>query len=144
LIDLGIRPQILAPAINITIAQRLVRKLCPNCKKSRKVLPEELEKIKKVLDPIKDRFDLPEFNSSLKIHAPGQCTNCHSIGYLDRIGVFEAFVVSKNIERLILTSPPISAIEEMAISEGMTTITQDAYLKILDGSTTIEEVERVI
>ena len=144
LIDLGIRPQILAPAINITLAQRLVRKLCSDCKQNHKILPEELEKVKNVLNPIRSRFNLPEFNNSLKIYGPGKCNKCHFIGYLDRIGVFEAFVVSKDIERLILSSPPISAIEELAIAEGMTTLIQDAYLKLLDGITSVEEIERVI
>ena len=144
LIDLGIRPQLIAPAINITLAQRLVRKLCNNCKKSIKASSQELEKIKTILGPIKEQFNLPAFNSALKIYGPGKCLECNHSGYRERIGVFEAFVVSKNIERLILTSPPISAIEEMAIAEGMVTLLQDAYLKLLNGIVSVEEIERVI
>jgi type IV pilus assembly protein PilB len=144
LIDLGIRPQIIAPAINVTIAQRLVRKLCPDCKKSIKATPDELQKLKTVLDPIKGRFDFPALSTSTEINIAGQCKECNFSGYKDRIGIFEIFVVSKDIERLILSSPPISAVEEMAIAEGMVTITQDAYLKILNGITSFEEIDRVI
>lgn len=144
LIDLGIRPQIIAPAIDLTLAQRLVRKLCPDCKKEKKTTSEELNKIKAVLEPLKSRFKLPSFNSPLNIYTADKCDKCNFSGYRDRIGVFEAFIVSKNIERLILTSPPMSAISEMAIAEGMVTMIQDAYLKILDGATSLEEIERVM
>ncbi|MDO8496611.1 MAG: ATPase, T2SS/T4P/T4SS family, partial [bacterium] len=144
LVDLGIRPQIIAPAINLTLAQRLVRKLCPDCKKEAKTTPEELKKIKNILEPIKDRFKLPSFNSPIKIHGPDKCNKCNFSGYIDRIGVFEAFIVSKDIERLILTSPAMSAVQEMAVAEGMITMIQDAYLKLLDGTTSIEEIERVL
>lgn len=144
LVDLGIRPQIIAPAINLTLAQRLVRKLCPDCKKERVATPEELEKIKTVLGPIKERFHLPVFNSSLKLCTADKCTKCNLSGYIDRVGVFEAFVVSKNIENLILTAPAMSAIQDMAIAEGMVTMLQDAYMKLIDGTTSIEEVERVL
>lgn len=144
LIDLGIRPQIIAPAINVTLAQRLVRKLCPECKKEVKATAEKLEKINKVLGPVKDRFGLSKINNSLNLFSPGKCSACNNSGYKDRVGVFEAFVVSKSIEKLILESPPISAIEEMAISEGMVTIIQDAYLKVIEGVTSIEEIERTI
>lgn len=144
LIDLGIRPQLIAPAIDLTLAQRLVRKLCPKCKTPVKTTPEELAKMKTVLDPIKDRFKLPSFTSPLEIYTANKCEECNFSGYKDRIGVYEAFVVSQNIERLILTSPPMSAIEELAIAEGMVTMNQDAYLKIIEGITSVEEVTRVL
>lgn len=144
LVDLGIRPQIIAPAINITLAQRLVRKLCENCKKPLKTGTQELAKISTILSPLKGRFDLPAFTEPITIYGPGKCSECNQSGYRDRIGVFEAFIVSKNIENLILTSPSMSAVEEMAIKEGMVTLLQDAYLKLLNGITSIEEIERVI
>ncbi len=144
LIDLGIKPQILSPAIDLTLAQRLLRKLCPSCKKKVRVTPEQLKKIKDTLGPIKDRFKLPELNSSLEIYTSGACTSCDNTGYQDRIGAFEAFVVSEDIERLILSSPPMSAVRDMAVAEGMITILQDAYLKLIDGIVSLEEIERTI
>ncbi|MDO8495837.1 MAG: GspE/PulE family protein [bacterium] len=144
LIDLGIKPQILSPAIDLTLAQRLLRKLCPSCKKKVQVTSEQLKKIKVSLEPIRERFELPELNSSLEIYTAGQCTSCDNTGYQDRIGVFEAFVVSNDIEKLILSSPPMSAVRDMAVAEGMITILQDAYLKLIAGITSIEEIERTI
>lgn len=144
LIDLGVKTQIIAPAINLSIAQRLLRKLCPDCKKPVKVTSEDLAKIKKVLEPIQKIVDFTKLTLSLKLYEAGQCQKCNSSGYLGRTGVFELFKVSKNIERLILTSPSILDIEEAAIKEGMTTMLQDAYLKLLDGITSMEEIEKTL
>lgn len=145
LIDLGIQPQIIAPAINMAMAQRLVRKLCPNCKTEDKTKPETIEKIRKTLTPIKERFKLTKLDSPLKIYAQGKgCKECNDIGYKGRIGVYESFVISKDMERLILKSPTISDIQELAEKEGMVTMLQDAYLKLLNGITSIEEIERVL
>jgi len=144
LIDLGIKPQIIAPAINMAMAQRLVRKLCPDCKKQDEVKPETLEKIQKTMAPIKDRFKLLKIDSS-NIYSQGKgCKECNELGYKGRIGVYEAFVISKEMERLILKSPAISDVQELAEKEGMVTMLQDAYLKLLDGITSIEEIERVL
>lgn len=145
LIDLGIQPQIIAPAINMAMAQRLIRKLCPNCKTQDKIEPKALEKIQKTMSPIKDRFKLPKLDSSLKTYAPGKgCKECNELGYKGRMGVYEAFVISKEMERLILKSPAISDVQELAEKEGMVTMLQDAYLKLLSGITSIEEIERVL
>lgn len=145
LIDLGIQPQIIAPAINMAMAQRLIRRLCPSCKTQDKISPEALNKIQKTISPVKDRLNLPELDSSLKIYFPGKgCKECNELGYKGRIGVYEAFIVSKEMERLILKSPAISDVQELAEKEGMVTMLQDAYLKLLDGITSIEEIERVL
>jgi len=145
LIDLGIEPQIIAPAINMAMAQRLLRRLCPNCKKEEKVLsPNKFEKIKEALLPIKDQFKLPEINDKIKIFSPGTCKECNETGYKGRIGVYEAFLIKEEMERLILTSPAISDIEALAVKNGMVTMLQDAYMKLLEGTTSLEEIERVL
>ena len=144
LTNLGIRPQIIAPAINITLSQRLVRKLCLNCREKIKTPPEIIQKIKATLEPIKDRVDIKPLSESLEIYKPTKCDQCNFSGYRGRLGIFEAFVVSKNIEELILTSPSVSSIKAMAVAEGMITIIQDAYLKLIEGITSMEEIERVV
>lgn len=144
LIDLGVKPQIIAPAINLSIAQRLLRKLCPDCKKSVKITSEQLKTVRETLVSISKKISLPELNSNLNIYTAGQCSKCSSSGYLGRTGVFELFRVSRNVERLILTSPAISDIEDAALKEGMTTILQDAYIKLLQGITSFEEIESVL
>lgn len=145
LIDLGIQPQIIAPAIKMAMAQRLIRKLCPSCKIQDKVLPEMLEKIQKILSPIKDRFNLPKLDSSLKISFVNKgCKECNELGYKGRIGIYEAFIIDREMEKLILKSPAISDVQELAEKKGMVTMLQDAYLKLLSGITSIEEIERIL
>lgn len=143
LTDLGIRPQIIAPAINMAMAQRLIRKLCPNCKVMKKIKSEYLKKLKSVLEPLKGRVDFPNLDS-LEIGYPNKCKECNESGYKGRMGVFEAFNMSRDIEKLILKSPAISEVRDLAIAEGMITMMQDAYLKLIDGTTSLEEIERIL
>ena len=144
LIDLGVKPEIIAPAISMAIAQRLVRKLCLKCRVQDTPPQETLKKIETVLGPLKAKFKLPAFNASLKIFFPGKCKECNEMGYRGRLGIYEAFVMSKAMEKLILKSPAISDIENLAVSEGMVTMLQDAYLKMLGGLTSLEEIGRII
>ena len=88
---------------------------------------------------------MPKLGSSLKVYFPGKgCKECNELGYKGRVGVYEAFVIGKEMERLILKSPAISDIQELAEKEGMVTMLQDAYLKLLDGITSVEEIERIL
>ena len=139
LIDLGVKPVSIAPALNVVMAQRLVRKLCPECKKKRTVTKEELEELKK---------ELPNTSKDLSektdIFAVGQCAQCNFTGYRGRIGIFEIFEVDNEMEKLILKSPAVSEMREAAMAKGMLTMQQDGYLKILAGTTSIEEVQRVV
>ena len=144
LIDLGIRPQIIAPAINMAMAQRLIRKLCPSCKKTESAKGKELEKIQESLEPVKEKLALPRLDQNLKIGVPGKCKECNESGYRGRIGVFEAFEMSREMEKLILSSPAISEVQDLAIAEGMVTMLQDAYIKLISGMTSMEEIERVL
>ena len=80
----------------------------------------------------------------MQIYFPGKCKECNDLGYKGRVGVYEAFIVSDAIEKLILKSPAISEIKELVASEGMVSMLQDAYLKMLDGITSAEEIERII
>ena len=96
------------------------------------------------MDPLKNRFKFPAINDSLQIYFPGKCKECNDLGYKGRVGVYEAFIVSDAIEKLILKSPAISEIKELVASEGMVSMLQDAYLKMLDGITSAEEIERII
>jgi len=138
LIALGEKPVNIAPAINMAVAQRLVRKICKKCSVLEKPNKEELEKIKEGLKNL--NFKIPE---NLKIKRAKGCEDCNFTGYRGRTGIFETFLVDDEMERFILTSPSISALREMAIKKGMVTMYQDGLLKVIDGITTIEEVERV-
>ena len=140
---LGEKANNIAPAINIAIAQRLVRKVCKKCVEFKKVSPEDLKKIKKALKGLSKGIKIPELTTSTKIPQAKGCQKCNSSGYKGRIGIFEFFLNDTDMEKFILTSPSISSIRELAIKKGMVPMRQDGFIKVLEGTTTIEEIERV-
>lgn len=145
LIDLGIKPETIAPAISLAMAQRLLRRLCPKCKIKNTLPPSELAKIRETMEPLQKRFSLPLLNKELVVYSAGTCKECDETGYKGRVGVFEVFTVTRAMEKLILSrTPSISDIRELAISEGMVTMLQDGYLKLIDGTTSLDEVRRVL
>jgi type II secretory ATPase GspE/PulE/Tfp pilus assembly ATPase PilB-like protein len=142
LLDLGVKPFILAPAINAIIAQRLVRRLCVKCKTEQKLDEHLSQRVKMVLDaiPKSAKVDLPK---ALKFyHSPG-CKECNGLGYKGRIGVYEIFTVTDEIEKLINKQATTSEVRNQAIADGMITMSQDGLLKALTGVTDVEEVFRV-
>ncbi len=144
LIDLKVQPQIIAPAIRMAMAQRLLRRLCEKCRVKKPAGAEKVKRIKADLDPIATIFKLAELTDSLEIYEPVGCDACNNKGYKGRIGVYEAFHVTPEMEKLIMSNPPPSAVAELAIQQGMITMRQDAYLKLLDGVTSFEEIERIL
>ena len=143
LISLGAKASNIGPAINMAVAQRLVRKVCDKCSKLEKISSENLKKIKKELIGIPKEIKIPKLIQSLKIIQTGACKNCNFTGFRGRIGIFESFFVDDEMEKFILTSPSIANLREKAIKKGMLTMKQDGLIKVLEGITTIEEVERV-
>ena len=144
LIDLGVRPISIAPAANVVIAQRLPRTMCKKCVKFVKPSPETEKQIKEGLKNVKKEILPANFHKSeFKIPAQQGCSNCNSTGYKGRIGIYEVMVVDDEIERLILTNPAIIDIKNMAIKKGMVSMYQDGLIKVLEGITTLEEIERV-
>ncbi len=129
LIDLGVKPVSIAPALNAVMAQRLVRKLCPECKKKRTLTKAEVAELG---------------TEQTEIFSPGQCAECNFTGYRGRVGVFEIFEVDDAMENLILKSPAVSEMRAAAMTKGMITMLQDGYLKVLAGITSLEEVQRVL
>jgi len=140
---LGEKPVNIAPAINIIIAQRLVRKVCKKCAEFEKTPHQFLEKLKKELKNLPPQVKIPEIGEELKIPKIKGCKDCNFTGYRERIGIFEAFLVDDEMENFILTSPSISSLRKKVIEKGMVTMKQDGLIKVLEGITTIEEVERV-
>ena len=144
LVDLGVRPVSIAPAINMVVAQRLPRRVCPNCVKFVEPSKEELEKIKKGLAGVKKEILPPVFfDEKFKVPKVKGCQNCNLTGYRGRVGIFETFLVDDEMERFILTNPSIVDMKRSAIKKGMVLMHQDGLIKVLEGITTIEEVERV-
>jgi len=140
---LGEEPVNISPAINIAIGQRLIRKVCDKCKKMEPATDYELNKIRNVIKNLPEGIKVPEINKDLKLAKPKGCIYCNNTGYKGRLGIFEFFLVDDEMEKFILKSPSIVDMKELAIKKGMVLMQQDGFIKILEGKTTIEEVERV-
>jgi len=143
LVSLGANPINIAPAVNMAVAQRLVRKICEKCGIPKKITPEDLSKMKKELKGFPKKIKIPKLTMGLKIPKAKGCKYCNFTGYRGRTGVFEAFLFDNEIKKFILSNPSITSLKEMAIKKGMITIKQDGLVKVLKGITTLEEVERV-
>jgi len=137
LLDLGGEPFLLASAMTCMVAQRVLRKICDHCKEEYIPLPEVTEDIKKVLGPLYQKKE------EMKLYRGKKCPECNNTGYLGRVGIFEVLPVSEKIARLILERAAAGEIQKQALEEGMITLKQDGYLKVVEGATTIEEVLRV-
>ena len=133
----------IAPALNMIVAQRLIRKICPKCAEQKTLTKEMYEDIKNTLKGMPETVDIPEFNENTKILFPKGCIHCNNTGYKGRVGIFETLIIDSETEEFILTSPSSSALEKFAKEKGMTTMKQDGYIKILNGVTTAEEVLKV-
>jgi len=145
LIDMGVRPFIIAPAVNAIIAQRLVRRVCPKC--GQDYVPEQVERdaLKKMMAGVqKEVFDPAVLdNPELKFKKAVGCEACNNNGYHGRMAVFEIFSMEGEVEQLTIDGADTNQIREAALRQGMTTITQDAVIKMIDGITTFDEVGRV-
>ena len=133
----------IGPAINLAVAQRLVRKICKKCVELKTVSPKNLTKIKKSLKTIPGNIKIPKLTKSLKVPMAKGCKYCNFTGFRGRVGIFEAILINSDMERFILKNPSISAFRQEAIKRGMVTIHQDGLIKVLEKTTTIEEIERV-
>lgn len=145
LVDLGVKPNLIGPAINMAMAQRLVRKLCPYSKTEDYPSEKEKKIIKESADALPPEFKKNDFDlDSIKIYRPKPCEKCNNTGYKGRIGVFEIFKIDQNVEKLISENSTESDFEKAAKEQSMLTMRQDGILKILSGITSFEEVEKVV
>ncbi|MFA5099131.1 MAG: GspE/PulE family protein [Candidatus Paceibacterota bacterium] len=142
MIDLGVKTSVLAPAVNLIIAQRLIRKLCENCKVEKKLDAEMEEKIKKFIDKLPDKIDKDFYKSNIKIFEPKGCDKCNNLGYKGRIGVFELLIVDGDMELLVGKDPTEIGIKELAEKKGMVLMQEDGILKVISGITSFDEVEK--
>jgi type IV pilus assembly protein PilB len=137
LLDLGAESFLLASTMNAVLGQRIVRKICASCRTDYAPPNQILEEMKVVLDkyyPV---------GKEIKFYRGKGCDQCGGSGYLGRIGIFETLPISEKVANLILQRADSGTIEKEAILEGMITMKQDGYLKVLQGVTTVEEVLRV-
>lgn len=146
LVDLGVKTTSIGPALSLVIAQRLVRRLCVDCRKLVDLSEEEKEKISKYLDNLPKRVDrkiIGETNQNLNIYEPVGCDKCNHIGYKGRIGVFEFLEAGPEFEETILKEASEVALRNLAKRQEMVTMQQDGVIKVLQGMTSFEEVKSV-
>lgn len=133
LIDMGVEPFLIASSVNAFLAQRLVRKICTNCKKSYKPTAKEL----------KDLGLTPSKSKNIKFYAGKGCEKCLNTGYQGRTGIYELLEITSEIRKLVLNKSDSENIKNQARKQGMKTLFEDGLEKAKQGITTIEEILRV-
>ncbi|MFA4016069.1 MAG: hypothetical protein RUDDFDWM_001170 [Candidatus Fervidibacterota bacterium] len=134
LVDMGVEPYIIGACLIGVLAQRLVRRICKQCKVEYEPTEEELLSVG--INPSQAK--------GLKLYRGTGCSNCHNTGYRGRIGVYELMVIDSELREAISKGANASELRQLAIQKGMRTLIQDAREKMLKGITTPEEVARVV
>jgi type II secretory ATPase GspE/PulE/Tfp pilus assembly ATPase PilB-like protein len=144
LMEMGIKGFLLADALNMIIGQRLVRRLCPHCRREVSLKPEEQAFVDEILSKMPANHGV-EIPSEIKFYTSDGCSHCSGIGYKGRIGVYEVLTVTDGI-RDLLSRESISFMDvrRTAASEGVLNMQQDALLKAVLGITDVKEVMRVV
>ena len=133
LLDLGVPPFLVGSCVNLVMAQRLVRKICPHCREEYDPTDEEL----KLVGLSRKRLN------GKKLHQAKGCRECRNTGYLGRIGIFELIPMTRKVRALIYDNSNEDEIRSCALEEGMINLRESGLRKILDASTTIQEVLRI-
>jgi type IV pilus assembly protein PilB len=134
LLDMGIEPYLVASAVIGIVAQRLVRVLCPYCR-----IPEEIPSGARVRETLGIGPEEP-----LTLYGPSGCSYCNYTGYRGRTAITEVLVMSRELEKLVLEKAPREAIHTAAWKAGMLSLWEDGYARVRQGTTTLQEVMRVI
>jgi general secretion pathway protein E len=134
LLDMGLEEYLLTSTVNGILAQRLVRKLCPDCKEPYQATPELIKEMR--LRRFKPEGDII-------LHKPIGCSSCGGMGYRGRMAIIEFLQMTDPIRKLIMAHEEAGAIQKLAIEEGMSTMFENGLTKAIEGVTTIEEVMRV-
>jgi type II secretory ATPase GspE/PulE/Tfp pilus assembly ATPase PilB-like protein len=137
LLDMKIEPFLISSTVNIAIAQRLVRKICPECKVKKQLTAAQLKVLR---DGMPENIDIPDGNFFI---GKG-CSSCNNHGYWGRIGIYEVMEMSDDVRTAITNRASANELKKVIVKNGMTTVLQDGMQKARAGITTIEEVLRVM
>jgi type IV pilus assembly protein PilB len=140
LVNMGVRPYTIGPALSVVIGQRLVRKLCDKCRESLKADEKLIKEFKNKLGKFYPKNEVKEIYQANK----KGCHDCHETGYAGRMGIYEIFQVDEKMETLINQRASSLDIFQAAVEQGMMTMEQDGILKVIEGTTDLEEVRRVV
>ena len=133
LIDMGVEPFLVSSTVEAVMAQRLVRTLCPHCKTPYVPTPDQVPR----------DFPIEKVSKDAPLFKAVGCRECRHVGYRGRLGIFELLVTSEKIRQLSHDRASSWAIAQAALEEGMATLRDDAWCKVLTGRTSIDEVARV-
>ncbi|MEP7162229.1 MAG: GspE/PulE family protein [Candidatus Moraniibacteriota bacterium] len=142
-IELGVKPSLLSSSINVIIGQRLVRKLCLKCREAYIPAQETKDSLIRLITIISPKAKLSLPQDIPELWKAVGCAACHFTGYKGRLGIFEIFKITTEIEKIINNFGSEEEIFQAALEDGMVTMTQDGILKALEGITTLDEVWRV-
>ncbi len=152
--DMGVEPFLLGSTLNTIIAQRLVRKICPNCKKEVKIDPNLIEVVKKELKEVPEEllqertsgisgFDVNSLDEAVFYEGEG-CSHCGNTGYSGRTAILELIDINDNIKEVIMDKSRLLKKKDIQQDQGFITMKQDGIIKCLQSLTTIQEVLRVV
>jgi type IV pilus assembly protein PilB len=142
LIDIGVNSKIISSALNIIIGQRLVRRLCPFCKES--YMPQDKEKIVIDAEFPKIKKYRPNLEYKETIFRPAGCEKCSFTGYKGRVSIYEGILMDRAIEVALRENPSEREIREAAAPQGLLDMRQDGIIKVLEGITSLSEIERAV
>jgi type IV pilus assembly protein PilB len=154
LIDMGAEPFLIASTTNVVIAQRLVRKLCPDCRKEYKLNEKEMKTLKdnyemdKIMEAIKKSGMLKGKIEGkidwldIKLYKAGGCEQCNG-GYKGRIGIFEVLEIDDDIRKMISQKASSDELDKVAREKGIVSMVEDGFIKAIQGTTSLEEILRV-
>ena len=131
LLDIGIAPFLVGSCLNLVMAQRLVRRICSNCKEEYKPTPEELNLV-----------GLEEKRLNGNLCRGKGCADCRNTGYKGRLAIFEMIPMARDIRKLVFDNANEDEIRQASLKNGMITLREAGLSRVLDGTTTIEEVMR--
>lgn len=140
LIDMGIRPFLLGSTLVSILAQRLVRRTCPDCKVSTEPNENELKYFKRYIDGVDEYIQ----KNDVKFCRGKGCHSCRYTGFKGRLTIIELFCVNEEIKIAVLEGKTASQLETLARKYGMTSMIEDGFYRVLAGDTTMSEVLRVV
>ncbi|MBI2476352.1 MAG: type II/IV secretion system protein [Candidatus Taylorbacteria bacterium] len=141
LIDLGVNVKTMSSAINVSMAQRLVRKLCVECRKEATIAGKEKILIDNALALIKNKATIA---NRTKMWIEVGCDACNHTGFKGRIGIYEAILMNEAIEAVVRQNPSEREIQKAALPQGILTMKEDGIMKVLAGVTSLKELGRVV
>jgi type IV pilus assembly protein PilB len=142
LIDLGVNPRVISSALTIALAQRLVRKLCPVCRKETVLEGTDKANVDRILATVVDPQEMPAKRDVY--YKPVGCPECNNSGFKGRIGIYEGIMVTEEINKAIEYSTSEAEIAKAAKPQAIMTMLQDGIIKVLKGVTSLDELQRVI